>query len=279
MNTQLKLSHKLIALLLMFSIGLLVNIFFKREAEKQRQIVRRIPEAYRTGKNTTDVIIDSLLNLQGEIYVYTNDTGVQAEWAPNLNEIYTLGGVKSLAGELVARNEFIKNKDSLGFRLLLKAANNRSYAINKSLLLGGNNSGSKVWFFTYGKGQKETDSVEPVKSRLPIRKNDFVSSWGVGIAKTDTLLNEQILNLPPLEAAALLLKPANSYFYVASYYRDNGNINMTSDGFKEVVKQVNVVLRNEGIRIGNFAFYNFSGGIRHRIEPLLDSYTRLAVVR
>jgi hypothetical protein len=277
MDTKLKLSHKLIALLLLISIGLLVNIFFKKEAEKQREIVRRIPEAYRAGKNVTDAIIDSMLNLQGDIYVYTNDSSVQAEWAPNLNENYTLGGVKSLAGELVARKEFIKNKDSLGFRLILKAADNRSYAINKSLLLGGNDSGSKVWFFTYGRGQKVTDSVAPIKARLPIRKNDFVHSWGVSIAKTDTLFNKQILNLPPLKAAALLLKPANSYFYVAGYYRDNGIINMTSADFGEVVKRVNVVLKKEGIHLKNFSFYYFSGGIRNIVSPLPESGIALTI--
>lgn len=279
MDAKLKFSHKLIALLLLISIGMLVCIFFNRDLEKQREIMRRIPEAYRNSKNITDTIIDSLLNLQGDIYVYSNDTGVQAKWAPGLDGNYAVGGVKSMAGELIARKEFIKNKDSLGFLLLLKAANNQHYVVNKSLLLGGNDGAVKIWFFTYGKSQQDADSIAPKQSHLPIGKSDFVNSWGVGIVKpSDLLSKEQNLNLPALQAAAVLLKPANSYFYVTSYDVDNGHINMTRAGFTEVIKYVNAVLKNEGVRPKNVAFYCFSRGVKNIISPMPDSNaTRLVV--
>lgn len=256
MPAKQNFSSVLLGVLLCFAAGMLVYTFFETKASKNKKILQGIPKAYRNSKNTTDAAIDSLLKLQGSIYVYTNDTGVRAGWIPNLSETYTItyGGVKSLAAELEGRRHFIAHKDSLGFRLLLKAANNMYYPVNKSILLGNKNSTCKIWFFTYG---SKAGAVAAVKPRLPARKNDFANGWGVGILKDSMLLKTLFKNLPMLQAAAFLLKPEKSYFYVVGYNSDNGKKNMDTLLFKSIIKEVNTALKKEGIDLQQFRVHYF----------------------
>jgi hypothetical protein len=256
MHTKRNSFNILLAVLLCIATGMLVYIFFETKSEKNRKILAGIPKAYRNSKNNATAAIDSLLNLQGAIYVYTNDTGVSAKWAPNLSEMYTItyGGVKSLAAELEGEQDFIAHKDSLGYRLLLQAANKNIYAVNKGILMGGRDSAAVLWFFSYG---SKTPAVDTVRPRLPARKSDYVNNWGAGISKDSTLFKKQLLNLPLLQANAFLLKPKNSYFYVVGYDSDNGKKNTDTVYFKSVIKQVNIILKKEGIDLQRFRLHYF----------------------
>lgn len=229
----------------------------ERHKEEERKLFEGIRANVKDSKAKSAASIDSLLKLQGRIFVYSNDTSVAAGWVPNMG--YNSGpNVHSMILDVLDAENFVKKKDSLGFLLLLNCGQKNVFIVNNSIPFFNKKKGNKaLWFMGFDKEDHLPKDPEKVKRHPHLYNSPFVSTWGVGFNETMDLNPDRLSNLPMLVSAKYLNKVKGYKFYMAGYERDNNHPGIDSLAFMKCVGLLNTVLKEEGVDIKQFSVSSF----------------------
>ncbi len=221
----------------------------KIEAENNK-LMAGIRKAYLIKKQRSDFSIDSLLKLQGKIYLYTNDREAQLAWAPNL-ENYSYTSTKAMISDAIMAEKFVNKKDSLGFLLLLKTGSNAIYPVNKGIML--NQANKKIWFVGLDYKNKTPDTAKTSLSKQP-----FFTNWGIGFNDVEQVNTKMLSNGYTLGSAFLAKNSKSFFFYMVGYDQDNHQIGIDSLGFVKATKVFSNLLEREGVKTNNFVIKAFN---------------------
>ncbi|MCZ4245591.1 hypothetical protein [Pedobacter punctiformis] len=224
----------------------------KIEAENNK-LMEGIRKAYTLKKKRADFSIDSLLNAQGKIYLYTNDRSAKLAWAPNIeNNNYASG--KAMVYDAIMAEKFVNKKDSLGFLLLLKTGSNAIYPVNQGIFLNQSDATKKLWFV--GLEDKNKKPVDAAKTKL--NSDVFYTNWGIGFSDIKEINVEKLSSTSALGCIYLAKNSDSFLFYMVGYQKDNNQLGIDSTDFAKATKAFGHLLQKEGIRTNNFAVKMFN---------------------
>ena len=229
----------------------------ERHKEEERKLFEGIRANVKDSKAKSAASIDSLLKLQGRIFVYSNDTSVAAGWVPNMG--YNNGSnVHSMILDVLDAENFVKKKDSLGFLLLLNCGQKNVFIVNNSIPFFNREKGNKsLWFMGFDKEDHLPKDPDKVKRHPHLYNSPFVSTWGVGFNETRDLNPDRLSNLPMLVSAKYLSKIKGYKFYMTGYEKDNNHQGIDSLAFMKCVGLLNTVLKAQGVDVKQFAVSSF----------------------
>ncbi|SHE48621.1 hypothetical protein [Pedobacter caeni] len=214
-------------------------------AEPAKQISQMVG-AIQKKKDQARMVIDSLLKEQGTIYLYTNDPDAQAIWIPEYDRVGVEYGISGTVLDLVDFENFIKKRDSLGFQILLKTGNREVYRVKQSLVYNQLQTEKRLWFFCRDTENGISNDTSGGGSKSPV-KEQFVSSWGLGLGKMNNLKNELSNNANLIGTIPFLREVKGFHFYMISYDLDNQKQNLSLSEFNQSVRGLNALFKSERI--------------------------------
>lgn len=203
-------------------------------------------EAIQKKKNQARNVIDSLLKEQGTIYLYTNDPDAQAIWIPKYDRVGAESGISGTVLDLVDFENFIKNRDSLGFQILLKTGNREVYRVKQSLVYNQLQTEKRLWFFCRDTENGISNDTIGDSGKSAV-KEQFVSSWGLGVGKVSNLKKELSNNFHLVGTMPFLKEIKGFHFYMISYDLDNKKQNLSLSEFNQSVRGLNGIFKSEKI--------------------------------
>ncbi len=212
-------------------------------------------EQYNEKIDEIEAIIDSALNANTDIYIYTNDTSInEGTFYPDLNyDVFNdYGRIRPLIQKskdvIEAVDYFIDNKDSLGFNVKLESKN------SKFKMMNINNLDEKLEFKVFSSYYYSNDQIEHLKeyaennrvTSSPAYRNlieskeeqiqNLYKQQSSILVFTESELNRQKIDsgMKALLAPRINLKDSTQYFYFSSY-----NKRIDKEQFKKKVKAFN----------------------------------------
>lgn len=245
-------------LLIVLALG---RMFISSESDKIKEEDKKLFDGIRTriqeSKVKSKASIDSLLKLQGRIFVYSNDPSVQAGWVPNNLGSYIGGNVRNVMIDALDAEKFVKKKDSLGFLLLLNCGDKNVFIINRGIHFDKEKGNKALWFMGFDQENRLPKDSVKLKKNPELYKDAFVNTWGIGFDQVTDLSAAKLSNLP-MVASSTYLKEIKGYkFYMAAYEKDNNKPGIDSMAFVKSVDMVNTLFKKEGIDLKSFRISSF----------------------
>jgi len=245
-------------LLIVLALG---RMFISYEKDKIKEEDKKLFDGIRTrikeSKVKSTASIDSLLKLQGRIFIYSNDRSVQAGWVPNNLGSYIGGSVRNVMIDALDAEKFVKKKDSLGFLLLLNCGGKNVFIVNKGILFDKEKGNKALWFMGFDKENRLPKDSAKVKKNPELYKDAFVSTWGIGFDQITDLSPAKLTNLPMVVSSTYLNKIKGYKFYMAGYEKDNNKPGIDSLSFVKSVDMVNTLFKKEGVDLKQFKISSF----------------------
>lgn len=236
------------------------RIFLASQKDKRKNEERVLFDGIRTNiqesKARSATSIDSLLKLQGRIYVYSNDPAVKAGWAPNLDQ-YGSYRVNSMINSTIKAEEFVKKKDSLGFLLLLNCGKKDVFPVNKGIRFDVTKGDKSLWFMGFDQADQLPKDSTATKQSAYLRKSKFVSTWGVGFNEITDLSAGKLVNLPMVVNAKYVSNVRGFKLYMIGYAKDNNHVGTDSLAFAKSIGLFNQALKEMGVDVRQFSASSF----------------------
>lgn len=246
---------------ILFTALALGTMFISSETDKikeeERKLFDGISANVKESKAKSAASIDSLLDLQGRIFVYSNDTSVEAGWVPNNLGKYNAANVSSMILDVLDAENFVKKKDSLGFLLLLNCGQKNVFIANKSILFDKEKGNKALWFMGFDKEDQLPKDSAKVKRYPHLYNGPFLSTWGIGFDQVTDLNPDKFNNLPMMVSSKYLNKIKGYKFYMTAYEKDNNRPGIDSLAFARSVGILNKMLEEQGVDLKQFKVSSF----------------------
>jgi hypothetical protein len=234
--------------LLILAIGRLLLSHAREEKEvSEQRMFSTFREKYSEAQNKRRSRIDSVLQAQGHIFLYTNDTAAQAFWIPN-RQTMEIGKVRSI---LSPQYDDSSDEYQSGRLVLIIKRDSVSYPINQNFVFNDHDSSKHLYFMVLdSKAKLPKDSA--LLEEFPEAKEKFAGTWGMGIANISKLKVTSLVNYALKESVKVLGKSEGFYIYMVAGEEDNGDPGFNSAEFMKSVGVLNRFLSKSGMDTTSF---------------------------
>ena len=234
--------------LLILAIGRLFLSHAREEKEeREKNMFSGFREEYSEARNKLHSWEDSVLQAQGHLFLYTNDTTAQALWILNRRSS-DVRGVRLMTSEYY---DDLRRENPLGRLVLIIKRDSVSYPINENFVFNDQDSSKHLYFMVLdSKDKLPKDSA--LLAEFPEAKEKFAATWGMGITNTSKLKETSLVNYALKETIRTLGKSEGFYIYMVAGEEDNGAAGFNSAEFIKSVGALNRFLSKSGMDTSSF---------------------------